>query len=386
MKKITSLFILLLILVAVGRAQTPEPVYSFAKIWHPIEWYQQQQAAWKAEIDKNKTNAQAWYFYFRASRVLTMNDKSDNRTPDEKTKSLEAIVDEMEKLVPNSFEYNHARWIVLGFRDITKYPYLEKAAQLSPNNPLMLCDMINWGEMTRDIKHRDDYANRWYLSGDFSPGLLYYNYNMMAGLKENAIVITTGDNDTYPIWMLQAGQGFRKDITAINTSLITVKEYRDKLFKELGIPALDYNPWESKELAQKFNNELPAILASNTKKYPVYVALTACGDLAEIYSDKLYLTGLAYEYNTATIDNLALLKKNFEQNYALDYLDKYFYADISIEFVKRININYIVPMVKLYEHYILAGETQKAENLKVKALKVAEGTDEETEVKKYFSK
>ena len=127
-----------------------------------------------------------------------------------------------------------------------------------------------------------------------------------------------------------------------------------------------------------------SLLASNTKNKPVYVALTAHKSLIEPHQQNLYLTGLAYEYCATTIDNMAALKKNFEHNYALDYLDKTFIADISAGLVKNLNTNYTVPMVKLYQHYIQAGETQKAEQIKTLALKIAENTSCEKEVKNYF--
>lgn len=390
MKTILKAIFLLAVLHSTVIAQTPKTIHSFAKVRESLDWYKQQQKLWKGEIDKSQTNANAWLNYFRVCRVLVRLDTTDKRTQEEKNKYLKSVVDEMEKAVPNSFEYNLARWISVGLGDMTKISNLQKAAEMQPDNPLLCSDMINWGEISRDIAKRDKYAKLWFTSGETSAGMLNYNYNVMAGLKENAILITTGDNDTYPIWILQAEKGFRKDVTVINTSLIMIKEYRDKLFKELNIAALSYDPSASDESGEKFRNELLHVLAANKTNRPVYLALTASnecdGKILESNATSLYLTGLAYEYSTTAIDNTALLKKNFEQNYALDYLDKYFVADISIDFVERVNTNYVVPMVKLYDHYMLAGQTQLAEELKQKVLKIVEGTDEEKEVKKYFKK
>jgi hypothetical protein len=390
MKTIFKLIVLLLLLSSEAIAQTPQPIHSFARVLHSVDWYKQQQKLWKAEIEKNNSNAEAWYFYFKASRVLTRVDENDKRTQKEKETLLKQIVADMEKAVPNTFEYNHAVWISAGLGDMSKITYLQKAAELQPDNALLCSDMINLGEINRDMAMRDKYAKLWFTSGETSAGMLYYNYNVMAGLKENAILVTVGDNDTYPIWVLQASMGFRKDITAINTSLILVKEYREKLFKELGVPALTYDPFESEETLKKFNTEILTLLASNKSKRPVYLALTgsnSCeGSLLQDNAANLYLTGLAYEYSTTPIDNIALLKKNFEQAYALDYLDKYFVQDMSVDIVKHLNTNYTVPMVKLYEHYVLAGETQKAEKIKNQTLKLVEGTDDEAEVKKIFKK
>ena len=381
MKKLIIILLTLFFAATIGKAQTPQPVYSFAKVLYPISWYKEQQKLWKAEIDKNQKNATAWYHYFRATRTLGKLDESDKRTSEEKEKALADVVAQMAKSIPNTAEYHHAEWILNGFKDMGKLSHLQKAEELDPNNPFLFPDLINIVEMTRDTTKRDAYCQRWFESADPSPGFLNYTYNVLAGLKENAILITVGDNDTYPAWILQGAQGFRKDVTVINTSLILAKEYRDKLFKELGVAPITYDPFENFE---RFEKELVSILAANTKNKPVYVALTANKNIIEPHQQNLYLTGLAYEYCATTIDNMAALKNNFEHNYALDYLDKTFIADISAGLVKNLNTNYTVPMIKLYQHYMQAGETQKAEQIKTLALKIAENTGCEKEVKNYF--
>ncbi len=48
-----------------------------------------------------------------------------------------------------------------------------------------------------------------------------YAHEILSPLKENSILFTNGDNDTYPLIWLQEIRGFRKDIKIINLSLLS---------------------------------------------------------------------------------------------------------------------------------------------------------------------
>jgi hypothetical protein len=64
------------------------------------------------------------------------------------------------------------------------------------------------------------------------PGPLQdYAYNMLVGLPEGAVLLTGGDNDTFPPLALQAGMDFRIDVAVLNKSLLTLPEYSEGLFK-----------------------------------------------------------------------------------------------------------------------------------------------------------
>jgi len=368
-------------------AQTPEPIYSFARVCMPVEWYKGQSRAWQSEIQKSPKNAYAWYNYYRANRNLTRLDHSDTANEEAKYARLSKIVADMGKAVPNSFEYNFTKW-TNGGNDTGLYPYLEKAASIDPERHELFSDMITVGELKGDMALRDLYAQKWFNSGEASPGMLNYNYNVIAGLKPDAILLTAGDNDTYPIWILQAAKGLRKDVTVLNISLLYIKSYRERIFRQLGIREqvgdLDKDPKRLWSETQRRQEEAVLQAIIDNSNHPVYVALTT--DKAFIASEAahFYLTGLAYEYSKTPLDNIAVLKKNFEQNYALDYLDKYFCSDISEQMVKHINANYIVPMVKLYEHYRLSGENQKAERIKQITLQLAKSSDDQKEIIEYL--
>lgn len=378
-----KLLLLLVLLSGNLHAQQPEKIYSFAVVQKPVSWYKEQILLWKKEVDKNPQDGLAWYYYYYATRNTLRTDPEDTRTHKEKDKVLEDLVAEMGKVIPDSYEYNLCMWQNHGF-DLSYYPYLEKAFALGADRTEHLDFIMNLGEINRDLKQRDEGARLKNEAGMISPGMLYYNHNVLAGLEPNAILLTTGDNDTYPAWVLQ-GQGFRKDVTVLNLSLLTIDSYREKVFKELGVP---FSPidWESTSdtapsCHTRFLNELVIKLSGNKKNFPVYVALTAVHKkVISKIEDDLYLTGLAYLYTKKSIDDMAILKKNFEQEFTLDYIEHPYYHDISETLVPIVSQNYIVPMLKLYDHYKASGDMTRQNWVRAKVIAVSKGTEAEIDV------
>mgnify|MGYP000026372340 CR=1 FL=1 len=374
-----------------ANAQKPEPIYGFAIMRKPLPYYKEQAIAWKNEVNKNPKDANAWYNYYRVTKNLIGIDSTDKRTRIEKWEELKKIVEQMAIDVPETYEYNYCKFSLEG-NNFEFLSYLKKADELANGRVLHVDYMINWGEIERNIERRDKYCKIWFEAGQASPGFMYYNYNVIAGTKPNAIIFTAGDNDTYPIWVLQS-LGFRRDVTVLNFSLLHINTYREKVFKELGIEKWDIGDGKTNhdfngDEEKRFVEGIIKHVAANKRNYPVYLAVTAsgsnCKDYIKPVEENLFITGLTYQYSAEPLDNMAIMKRNYEQVYTLDYIDKPFYLDISADMVSTTHPNYIISMLKLFEHYKLAGETQKMEWIKSKLLTIVKGTDREKEVKKYL--
>lgn len=72
-------------------------------------------------------------------------------------------------------------------------------------------------------------------SGFVTPGALAYAQWKLASLPENAILLTVGDLDTYPLVVLQRTKGFRTDVAVVSTSLLNRHWYAALMTERHGI-------------------------------------------------------------------------------------------------------------------------------------------------------
>jgi hypothetical protein len=350
--------ILISIITEAGNDVPRKKVHSFIKELQSKEWYVQQRNVWGEYLETNASDKEGWISYYRASRNLKAYGGEVNQ------EDLNAIVTKAKEAIPNSFEYHFLAYYNANDKETSEsLEHIKKASELGPNRVEIMPDMLTYYEVRRDKQNLQNTAKKWFQLNDISSGILAWNYNMLQSTEQDAILITNGDNDTYPALILQYSQGIREDVNVLNFSLMSKNNYREKYFKELGIPQLpkkmeEYSSWEVYSSA----------FIEHIKKYsyrPIYFAISANPSLYSSFKDEVHNVGLAYKWSTSKFDNIAVTKRNFEKKFLLDYMKIDLQNDISQGVVDYSNSNYLVPLLTLYNHY---KESEDAKSVELREL------------------
>jgi hypothetical protein len=359
-------------------AQSPEPIYSITKKQKDYSYYSQQAELWQAATKKSPSDAAAWMNYYNAAR---MNNMFAGETGDRY--DLEPLVDQLKANLPNTFEYHYITFArgQLGEQD---YEHLRKAYALNPDR------YETWDAFINEAIFKDDWATvkkfneKWRDHYMYSPGLTNWNYNALVGLDPDAVLITFGDNDTYPLWLLQTLHDMRTDVTVLNASLALHPPYQKMIFEKLNIPNFDKSIEDFGNYPDYRDAMLEHILLN--LKRPAYVGISMPSSFREKHQDKLYLVGLTYKFSLDDFDHVAVLRKNFEQHFLKDYLKVNLTNDFCQSVVDHINQQYIPALTVLYKHYRFSGESDKRTEVKKLLLGIAERSDREASVNAFLTK
>lgn len=212
--------------------------------------------------------------------------------------------------------------------------------------------------------------------GAFPSPLLDYGYNILMSADPDAIVLTNGDNDSFPAWALQAQHGVRSDVRVIDLSMLSLSAYVNaNLVVSKNRPA----PFTQAQIADMQREAEAAhawpgavILSHLTQKVgrgewkaPVYIATTVPHDMLHDHcAQTLEIEGLVYHVlpgppaaagkglsvNRAKTDSL--LTKVYRLQSAMDFGYPWG-ADSPIS---SLMMNYVGAWVRAAQHYADAGD------------------------------
>jgi hypothetical protein len=370
------------------QAQQPEKILHRTRVYKEPGFYNEQAKLWRKEVSKNPKNAAAWENYYLAIRYSDNIKEGEWAT--DRTKVMAGIVTDMSKQVPNAIEYIHCKLLNTGFEkgDAETFRLIQRGYAMNPKDEEILEAYINYAELngqTEKFKQLYQGLNDTHVN-DYT--IMEFNYNMLMSVDKNGILITWGDNDTYPARILQESKLLRKDITLINASFgAYFPEYLNRVLKQKGIVLSDVFIQKNKGIStmNQFIKSLTLEIAKKYSNIPIFFAIT--GDTENLFADSLYCTGLANKFSTVRIDNISKLKNNIENRFHLDYLRGGLNETPSISHPvgETFASNYVIPFAMLYKHYKSMGESnERSEFYKGFVMEQAVKAKNEKEMKGYL--
>ena len=360
---------------------TPQKVETAVKVHRSADWYKTQERLWKNEIGKNPKNEEAWGNYYRAVRYRSWSESM----PDV-NELLDAIVEDMEKAIPDTYTYYITRFH--NNNQALDNPGMAKAIRMRPDAVDDYPTFISYLMQTGDEEMMRDILTRWYNSGTYSPALLNYAYNELVGLAPDAIIFAHGDTQTFAKLILQYGKGIRPDVTVVNTTFwCFAPGYREHMEKVLGLPSFAELVINGTYVLNGVPGDVVNVvyhhLINNTDR-PVYFTPMADMEMPQ-FTDKLYSEGLVMRYSEKPYDNLAIKRKNYEELYLTDYLRESFLPENYPASTAPFNFNYIPCFKSLLEHYKHCGNTARYKELRGLMMRIVEQIDVPAEEKqKYY--
>lgn len=325
-----------------GKVTGPERIYPLSVIAYPAGYYTEQAQLWEAEVKRLPANANAWLNYYQAAAVA-------NQLTGYAMFQVSDIAGEAFRQIPGTYESFVLRFLQSA-QDNRDYTNLLQAYQMSPERAEIYPELLKYFKKNFDAR-ATDVCQHWLESSTLSQGLMAWNYNMLMSLEKDALLVTGGENDTYPAWILQEAKGIRKDVIVLPLILANDKAFNDNILQLAGLKPMAAAAFQ----APDFEKQLLEQVTRQVSR-PVYLSVGVPADLRQGLEKNLYLTGLAFKHTIFSFDNMTFLKYNFENKFLKDQFKISFTTDISAPVVNEMNLNYVPALKMLNEYYRQKGD------------------------------
>lgn len=360
----------------------PEKVHSIVKVFKDYDWYTAQYNAWESITTKDRKNPSAWENLYAAARMAKITSPSEDLLSDWANK-MDEVIKNVEKNIPKTYEYYHLKCWHSSIWGSSKEKvdeiigWTKKAYEMDPDRTEIYPDLMNAYMITGDKSGIATIGKKWLASGDLSPNLLANTYNMLMSVAENGVLLTAGDNDTYPALILQQAKNIRPDITIINIfCAYGSNNYRKIQFAEKNL----IPPSEVKN-----EQEIVSNIINQIEDQPLYFAYGDYINQMDSLQNKSYTVGLAFKYHDGPYNNISAIIRNFEQHFLLDQLVFNLYPEKFPEQVKRQNLTYLPALMQLYQHYQTIENTNKTNQIRSIIEHIVENTSQEETVIKLLN-
>jgi len=244
------------------------------------------------DLSGNNLNSQkAWLNTYQTKRNAFI--VNDGKISASEKSALERIIIESKASINGSFACYYMQ-----LREKRNQPesvqLLKQAISIDPNNALLSAETAWIAERIGDLSLRNKALNAYRSSGFISNVQLKFASWMLDAIPQNGLIITNGENDTYPVWLSNTS----------NKLVISLAMLEDVAWLNKTIAKWDASiHFKKSPSEQEFLNR---IIKSNK---PCYLAWSIRPDLLAPLSSQLFPIGPLLQVNDTNNDNVIRLRK-----------------------------------------------------------------------------
>lgn len=344
LKRIFAGFLLLVVGLPVFVLSQPQPVPILAERQLDTASYVELAKEWKKYIEKNGESSEA---LVNLGRAYSYSGEIDAAV----IAAKRAV--EIEPDNPKALAF-YGMWMASYIGDVEgALELLERCRRVAPDYGYGLTNLATTYMRLGELAKSDEVFKTIFKEGTIPRPLQDYAYNMLVGLPHGAILLTYGDNDTYPPLVLQAGMDFRRDVAVLNMSMLNLVKYSEAVFKRYpsikpGVKIeVDHTRLLYKTLIKRMVDE---------QKAPVYFVSSTDFNFVG-FTPELFIEGLnmrSSKRGLTTEESALLLLEKYRMDSATDWS----FAWSLLPSVSQLMGNYVTAMIKLAEQEELTEGTR----------------------------
>lgn len=353
---------------AFASAQKAETIESFIGTSHEPKWYALQIEAWQKKVDADPKDEWAWRNLFRATNyheMFTTGYGDEDKSPSA------AIIQKMEKAIPDSYALNlcKGRYCLRSDSAAMRGDNIYRAIELMPEE--VCAEDVNYlacrlwsidpenqkvGELFRQAYRMKYYPTR----------IMHYNMNMLRSMQPEALYFANGDVLLGPMKMMQEALEERTDVTVVPISYFHSPNYLQALFRKLDIKpktfdVQNYGNQYGEDWYKHFEADIIMYLIKESKR-PTYFSTDILSQTC-LDKDSIYNEGLLLKYSPRQYNNFDVAMHNVREVYHLEYLAE---PDLVYdEWItsQQLDLNHVTLLSHLVSKFRKKGETERADRL-----------------------
>ncbi len=259
---------------------------------------------------------------------------------------------------------------------------------------------VTRGDLNRARRQMIELGKKHY----FPAMLLDFAHNLLVSLEPDAILFTNGDNDTYPLFLLQDYESFRQDVSIVNLSMLNLPGIARLMRDSLNVPvsladaeleALEPGVDSARDRYLLVSDQLVENIVANAhkRKQPVYFAISVAPERRVDYDRNLVLEGLAWRVatdETGDSSDMDRIIRNMTEEYHLGNVDQAEPWPENFSPLTRgiagLGMNYVALYDKMAEHYQQQGEDDKAVGCYRDMLRIAKPVGDDRVLRSIFNR